>query len=210
MKGTKKSFVGQRPIFTGSPSIVQGGFNLDVASQKFNVGDTIPAGSLAIFDEQTRKVQIIKTGKVLSVNSTKVTLYVDEFYEPIFAVGDKVAKAGAISGTFADAVSITAIKKTETTCEITLSAAISGLAADNVLVEVVADASNNAALIGTANAVTVSDADVKEDETGIDVTADTLSYSLYERRVPAIPADQKATNGLYLVGNVHVKLTQSY
>ena len=100
MKGTKASFVGSRPIFTGSPTIVPGGFNLDKASQNFRVGDVIPAGTLAIYDEQKRTVKVVKTAKVLSVKGTTVTLYVDEFYEPIFCEGDRVAKAGAISFQF--------------------------------------------------------------------------------------------------------------
>ena len=58
-----------RPIFTGSPSIVQGGFNLDVEGQKFRVGDVVPAGTLAIFNETTRKVQVIKTAKVVEVDN---------------------------------------------------------------------------------------------------------------------------------------------
>ena len=83
MKRKTASFTGMRPIFTGSPSIVQGGFNLDVEGQKFRVGDVVPAGTLAIFNETTRKVQVIKTAKVVEVdneNNKKVTLYVDEFY----------------------------------------------------------------------------------------------------------------------------------
>jgi hypothetical protein len=48
MKRKTASFTGMRPIFTGSPSIVQGGFNLDVENQHFAVGDTVPAGTLAI------------------------------------------------------------------------------------------------------------------------------------------------------------------
>ena len=56
MKRTKISFVGEKPIFTGSPQIVPGGFNLDREKQRFSVGDIIPAGTLAIFDEVTRKV----------------------------------------------------------------------------------------------------------------------------------------------------------
>ena len=68
MKRKKHSFTGERPIFTGSPSIVQGGFNLDVTKQRFNVGDTIPAGTLAIYDEQTRLVSVVKTAKVVEVD----------------------------------------------------------------------------------------------------------------------------------------------
>ena len=58
-----------RPIFTGSPSIVQGGFNLDVENQHFAVGDTVPAGTLAIKDEVKRTVQVIKTAKVVEVDA---------------------------------------------------------------------------------------------------------------------------------------------
>lgn len=100
MKRKTASFTGMRPIFTGSPSIVQGGFNLDVENQHFAVGDTVPAGTLAIKDEVKRTVQVIKTAKVVEVdaeNTKKVSLYVDEFYEPCFAVGDLVLKDGTVT-----------------------------------------------------------------------------------------------------------------
>lgn len=212
MKRKTASFTGQRPIYTGSPAIVPGGFNLDVANQNFPVGMVIPGGSLAIYDEEKRTVQIVKTASVVEVNTEntkEVTLLVDEFYAPIFAVGDKVAKAGAISGTFAAAAQITAISKTDNSFVITLSAAISGLKAGDALVEVV-NASGNAAEIGKANALILADIEVGEFETGVDVTADTMQYALYERRVPVIPASQKDATGKFLAVNPHVKLTQSY
>ena len=212
MKRKTASFTGQRPIYTGSPAIVPGGFNLDVANQNFPVGTIIPGGSLAIYDEEKRTVQIVKTASVVEVNADnakEVTLLVDEFYAPIFAVGDKVAKVGAISGTYAAAVQITAIYKTDNSFVITLSAAISGLKAGDALVEVV-NASGNAAEIGKANALILADIEVGEFETGVDVTADTMQYALYERRVPVIPASQKDATGKFLAVNPHVKLTQSY
>lgn len=212
MKRKTASFTGQRPIYTGSPAIVPGGFNLDVANQNFPVGTIIPGGSLAIYDEEKRTVQIVKTASVVEVNADnakEVTLLVDEFYAPIFAVGDKVAKVGAISGTYAAAVQITAISKTDNSFVITLSAAISGLKAGDALVEVV-NASGNAAEIGKANALILADIEVGEFETGVDVTADTMQYALYERRVPVIPASQKDATGKFLAVNPHVKLTQSY
>ena len=212
MKRKTASFTGQRPIYTGSPAIVPGGFNLDVANQNFPVGTIIPGGSLAIYDEEKRTVQIVKTASVVEVNADnakEVTLLVDEFYAPIFAVGDKVAKVGAISGTYAAAVQITAISKTDNSFVITLSAAISGLKAGDALVEVV-NASGNAAEIGKASALTLADIEVGEFETGVDVTADTMQYALYERRVPVIPASQKDATGKFLAVNPHVKLTQSY
>lgn len=219
MKRKTASFTGMRPIFTGSPSIVQGGFNLDVEGQKFRVGDVVPAGTLAIFNETTRKVQVIKTAKVVEVdneNNKKVTLYIDEFFAPCFAVGDSVLKAGAISGTLASAPTITAIdngkclNNTGNVYVVTLSAAISGLKAGDVLVEVVADGSKNAVERGKANSVLFKEYEVGEFETGVDVSADTMQYALYERRVPPIPTSQKDSTGMFLSANPHVKLTQSY
>lgn len=219
MKRKTASFTGMRPIFTGSPSIVQGGFNLDVEGQKFRVGDVVPAGTLAIFNETTRKVQVIKTAKVVEVdneNNKKVTLYVDEFYAPCFAVGDSVLKVGAVTGTFASAPTITAIdngnclNNTGNVYVVTLSAAITGLKAGDVLTEVVKDGSNNAAERGKSNSVLFREYEVSEFETGVDVSADTMQYALYERRVPPIPSSQKDSTGMFLSANPHVKLTQSY
>lgn len=219
MKRKTASFTGMRPIFTGSPSIVQGGFNLDVEGQKFRVGDVVPAGTLAIFNETTRKVQVIKTAKVVEVdneNNKKVTLYIDEFYAPCFAVGDSVLKVGAVTGTFASAPTITAIdngnclNNTGSVYIVTLSAAITGLKAGDVLTEVVKDSSNNAAERGKANSVLFCEYEVSEFETGVDVSADTMQYALYERRVPPIPSSQKDSTGMFLSANPHVKLTQSY
>lgn len=219
MKRKTASFTGMRPIFTGSPSIVQGGFNLDVEGQKFRVGDVVPAGTLAIFNETTRKVQVIKTAKVVEVdneNNKKVTLYVDEFYAPCFAVGDSVLKVGAVTGTFASAPTITAIdngnclNNTGNVYVVTLSAAITGLKAGDVLTEVVKDSSDNAAERGKANSVLFREYEVSEFETGVDVSADTMQYALYERRVPPIPSSQKDSTGMFLSANPHVKLTQSY
>jgi hypothetical protein len=211
MKRKTASFTGTRPIFSGSPSIVPGGFNLDVANQHFAVGDVIPAGTLAIANEETRKVQIVRTATVVEIDAEdnkKVTLRVDEFFAPCFAVGNKVLKAGAISGTFAAAPQITKIEKNGQSYVITLSAAISGLVANDTIVEVVNNG-GNAAEIGKANTVTIRDEEVSEFETSVDVTADTMQYALYERRVAPIPASQKDTTGSFLAANPHVKLSKS-
>lgn len=211
MKRKTASFTGTRPIFSGSPSIVPGGFNLDVANQHFAVGDVIPAGTLAIANEETRKVQIVRTATVVEIDAEdtkKVTLRVDEFFAPCFAVGNKVLKAGAISGTFAAAPQITKIEKNGQSYVITLSAAISGLVTNDTIVEVVNNG-GNAAEIGKANTVTIRDEEVSEFETSVDVTADTMQYALYERRVAPIPASQKDTTGSFLAANPHVKLSKS-
>lgn len=62
---------------------------------------------------------------------------------------------------------------------------------------------------GLANSVTIKDRVVSEFETDIDVTADTMQYALYERRVSPIPDSQKDETGAFLKANPHVKLTKS-
>ena len=208
MKRTKISFVGEKPIFTGSPQIVPGGFNLDREKQRFSVGDIIPAGTLAIFDEVTRKVQIVKTEKVKKV----ITLYSNGYCSPCFSVGDKLLQAKSVSGTFEDAPSIVSIEKpgvSNAPYVITLSAEISGLAVDDVLVEVV-ESSTNAAVIGEPNSLTIEEVTVKEFETAIDVTEDTMQYAVMERRVLPIPDSMKDSTKRYLKANSHIRLSQTY
>lgn len=145
MKRKTDSFTGSRPIFTGSPSIVPGGFNLDVQNQAFKVGDVIPMGSVATFNEQTRLVQILKTADVVAIDADDnkiVTLRVAEFFAPNFVVGDKVAKAGAISGTYADAAAVANVQRTKTSFVVTLDKTIDGLAVGDTLEEVVSAASD--------------------------------------------------------------------
>lgn len=215
MKRNKHSFTGSRPIFTGSPSKVIGGFNLDRSNQNFADGDIIPGGVLAIANEETRLVQVIKTAKVAEVDSEDakvVTLEVDEFYAPFFAVGDMILKAGATATAIASVPTIKKIEEKGNIYKITLSAAITGLAKGDVLEEVISDGdatTPKSKSRGLANSVTVADNEVKEFETSIDVSADTLQYALYERRVLPIPASQKDDTGAFLKANPHVKFTKS-
>lgn len=215
MKRKKHSFTGSRPIFTGSPSKVIGGFNLDRSNQNFDDGDIIPGGVLAIANEETRLVQVIKTAKVAEVDSEDaklVTLEVDEFYAPFFAVGDMILKAGATATAIASVPTIKKIEEKGNIYKITLSAAITGLAKGDVLEEVISDGdatTPKSKSRGLANSVTVADNEVKEFETSIDVSADTLQYALYERRVLPIPASQKDDTGAFLKANPHVKFTKS-
>lgn len=211
MKEKRFHFGGEKPIFTGSPSIVPGGFNLDVEAQNFIIGTEISPGTLAIFNEQTRKVKIIKTAKVKKVESDNKTIYLvaNDTVEPCFAPGDSVLKT--VTGTFAAAPTISRVeRKNNGDYVITLSAAISGLATGDTIQQVVKDSSNNAALIGDANSITFDRVEVKEDETPIDVCADTMQYAMYERRVNPIPASQKDVTGSYLKANPHIRLSQSF
>ena len=211
MKLSVRSFSGSRPVFTGAVSIVPGGYNLDKINQSFAADAVIPEGSLAIVDETNRTVQIIKTAKVVAIDaddSKKVSLKVSEFYEPLFVAGEPVYKAGfsANSVGWSDVPTISSVKRTDSSFDIVLSKAIAGLTVGDTL-EIVKKVSEKAAEIGIATRLTVSDAEVRDFETPIDVTADTLQYALYKNRVAPIPASQ--ISGEYLAGNSHIRLTEA-
>lgn len=215
MKRNTRSFSGSRPVFTGPVSIVPGGYNLDKVNQSFAVGSVIPDGSLAIVDETNRTVQIVKTAEVVAIDSydeKKVSLRVSEFFAPVFVAGEAVYKAGFSANTVAwsGVPTISKVKPGDGSFEIELSSAISGLAVGDVLElvkKVSSSGSDYAAEIGTATRLTVSDVEVREYETPVDVTADTLQYSLFKNRVAPIPASQ--VSGEYLAGNSHIRLTEA-
>lgn len=213
MKRNKYSFTGSRPVFTGAPAIAPGGYNLDKTNQSYEPGMVIPAGSLAIADESTRTVKIIKTAKVAAIDTEdtkKVSLRVDEFFEPLFVAGESVLKAGAISGQFSAAPTIVKVTRKPGSFVIELSAAIEGLNAGDVLEQVVSGDADAAAEIGKATRVTVTDTVVDEYETAIDVCHDTMQYALFENRVAPIPDSQKdSVTGEYLAANPHVRLTKA-
>lgn len=156
--------------------------------------------------------QDCKVVEVDAENTKKVSLYVDEFYEPCFTVGDLVLKDGTAATAIADVPTIEKIERNGNNYIVTLSKAIAGLVKDDVLVEVVSDGQTAAKSKerGTSNSVLIADVEVGEFETSVDVSADTMQYAMYERRVPPIPAGQKDTTGDYLKGNPHVKLTKSH
>lgn len=136
MKTHKKSFAGTRPVFTVSPVVEIGGFSVDKTAQNLVVGDVIPEGTLVVHDEITRKVLIVKTGKVKAIDQSDakiVTLESNDFVNPNFAVGDKVAVADG--GAYGSAITITSIEDGDNGYIVTLSGTISGLAVGDVICE---------------------------------------------------------------------------
>lgn len=209
MKTHKKSFAGSRPVFTVAPVVEIGGFTIDKTAQNLVVGDVIPEGTLVVHDETTRKVVLVKTGKVKAIDGTNakiVTLESNDFMNPNFAVGDKVAKTAG--GAYAEAITINAISDTDDGYVVTLSAAISGLAVGDVIGEVVKDGSNNSAFrVGTA--LTISPIEVKQEEVVVDITANTGNGSCFIRRILPIHAAQLSSNGMFLTANPSIRFTNS-
>lgn len=206
MKFKRTSFCGERPIFTGSPHIVEGGFNL-YKSQKFNVGDVIPAGTFVIYGEVSRLVVVYKTATVKAIDSAnKAIVTLDKSNSvPLFVVGDVVGLDTTKKA------SIVSIENSDSEYKITLSAEITDLAVSDVLCDIFITPSVSAdASSGYPNKIgmVATDTEIKEEETEIDVIDDTMQYAAYRNRIPAIPESIMDDDG-QIQHNVHIRLTYS-
>lgn len=128
------------------------------------------------------------------------------------AAGDKVMNYPLAEGALiANAIAVTSYDKVSG--KLVLASDPTNAAAGDSIVKVYASGTaavttqEVASEIGLATRVVVSDTPIREDETPIDISADTMQYSLFERRVPAIPESQKS--GEHLAGNAQIRLTQA-
>lgn len=210
MRFRRKSYGGTRPVFTVQPIMVVGGFNLDEEAIKLNTGMIVPAGTLSDYKEEDHTMVILKTARVIGINTGNakiVTLESNEFLCPVFVVGDKVVKT--VSGKFADAPEIKSIASDDEKYVITLNKEITGLSVGDTIMHVVEDESGNAALVSeTFPAMVIKDTDVTQDEKNIDITIDTGIGAAYVKRIPPIPENMRKDN--FLAANQNIKLSDSY
>ena len=173
-------FGGVLVVFEGKPELLIGGFNFNLADLPAP-GDVLPCGTPVNCDEATRVITPIITGKVESINGTAVTLKDLGFGQTAFKVGSTVAVLGDDLDVAATKYATIASKEGNV---ITLSAAIEGLAADAILVEVDATSKKIKAI---PNALTPYD--IVRDANAISVDGDGMYKNdrpVLERRMPAI------------------------
>ena len=196
------SIGGGRNIAPIQPKVIEGGFTLDTDKQKFRVGDTISAGTLMDANEETRKATVLKSATVKSVSGTKVTLDA-EFLTPLYVVGDSVGKEGG--GTFADAPTVSAYEENaDGDVVLTLSAAITGLNAGDAIYQLIADGAN-AKIAGDGAYLVSNDCLVLYGDTPIDGARE---WTVYEHRIPPLPADAK--KDVFLAKNPNIQFSESY
>lgn len=189
-------------MFVNPPTLVGGGFELDQSAQTFAVGTVIPSGTLAVMDESTRKVKLLKSARVTAINIADpkiVTVEHDEFLSNTFAVGDMVHIIPAVDPAPLVEITITAINEGV----ITLSAEIPGLVVGDTITQI-KNVANEPAFIGTFTAATIAPVKVVDGINGIDVTKDALMFA---RRVLPVPASLK-TNDM-LSANPHIRYSNS-
>lgn len=178
IKGQHGKFGGALVVFEGHPQLLVGGFNYNLDDLPAP-GNVLPCGTPVYCDEQTREIIPIITAKVNSVNGTKVTLADIGFGNTAFKVG---ATIGVLPETLTDNVSNTATITAIDGVNITLSAAITGLKAGDILVNL--DPAGKI-IRHIPNAITPYD--VVRSEDAISVDGDGMignDRPLLERRMP--------------------------
>jgi hypothetical protein len=175
------NFGGGLVVFEGKPELLIGGFNFNMDDLPA-VGDVLPCGTPVYCDEAYpgRTITPVITAEVIAVDGTAVTLKDHGFGNVPFKAGATVAKLGNDLSVAAANVATIASKEDNV---LTLSAAVTGLAVGDILVEVDATSKKVKAI---PNAILPYDR--WYDPAATEVKADGMwanDMPILERRMPA-------------------------
>lgn len=173
---------GSLVVFEGKPELLVGGFNFNMEDLPA-VGDVLPCGTPVYCDESAsaRTITPIITAEVIAIDGTTVTLKDHGFGNVPFKVGTTVAELGSNLSTAATNYATISSKEGNV---LTLSAAITGLAVGDVLVEVDATSKKVKAI---PNALLPYD--IRRGDNEVARTGDGMYKNdrpILERRMPAV------------------------
>ena len=176
------NFGGGVVVFEGKPELLVGGFNFNMNDLPA-VGDVLPCGTPVYCNEaaEARSITPIITAEVIAVSGTSVTLKDLGFGNVAFKAGMTVAKLGDDLDAAAENYATISSKEGNV---LTLSAAVSGLAVGDILVEVAADSKKLKAI---PNALLPYD--IRRGENEISRVGDGMisnARPILERRMPAV------------------------
>lgn len=177
---SKGSFGGGLVVFEGKPELKVGGFNFNMDDLPA-VGDVLPCGTPVYCDEAARTITPIVTAMVTAIDGTSVTLEDHGFGNVAFKNGATVAKLGDDLEAAATNYATIASKDGN---KLTLSAAVTGLAVGDILVEVDADSKKIKAIPNG-----LLPYDIRRGENEISRTGDCMYKNdrpILERRMPAV------------------------
>lgn len=184
IKNGKKNIGGSRPIANGHNWLLrQSGFNIDV---KYLPNDGyIPAGTPLVCDEATMTAKPIKIAKVTAVSTTEVSIALQTpFLSAPFIVGESVMKLGADLTSTGTSTTITKIENGTDATKITLTAELSGLAANDYII-----LAENDKPVGSPNAIAPYDIVKESPEAVCKFTPAAIGFAgeIFLRRIPAMP-----------------------
>ena len=184
-----KSWGGVRKCYEGKPTILVGGFDIDLKLMP-EYGNAMAAGTLVYADEQARTVVPLYTFKVKKVEGTAVT--VEKFETGSIAkVGMKLIVVGNDLTAAADKVAtITAIDTTVADVDVLTVDAATGIAEGAIL----AEAGDDSKVKVVPNGLTLCDNVLDKDAYAmdIDVVWNCIDKPVLERRMPPLTDSIKA------------------
>lgn len=180
LKFKKTETFGDIPVYQQVHEVSQAGYTLDNAG--LIAGSTIPAGTVFIADDATRKAKPIKTAKVVTVAAADALVYqVEKGHQ--FATGDNVSlvlKGKAYPAT---------VDKTNANYDtLTVATTLGAAAVGAVLYQSATTGAANSSISGTPKGTLYETTKVEENAT---VTL-ALRATVYARRIPGVPADVQA------------------
>lgn len=189
-----KSWGGVRKCYEAKPTILVGGFSIDLANMP-DYPNVLPAGTPVCVDETAgvRSIVPLYTFKVLAVDATNSTITVEKFETGSVAkVGMKLIVVGANLGTAASNVAtVSAVDATAGDVDVLTVSAVTGISEGAVLAEAGADSKVKV----VPNALTYCDNQIADrDAIAMDVDAcwNCIDKPVLERRMPPITDSIKA------------------
>lgn len=177
----RKEATGDIPVYQLVHEVSQGGYTLDTVG--LVAGSIIPAGSVIIADDATRKAKVLKSAIVVEVAAADALVYGIAKGSPI-AVGDNIAL-----GLKGKAYPVTAIDKTNVNYDaLTVGTTLGAATVGTPLFQSSTTGATNSALSGTPTGL-LYEARTVEPNTTLTVV---LRGTVYARRIPGVSADVKA------------------
>lgn len=166
----------------------------------------ISAGTLALINEETRALKIIKTAEVTRIddNGKKIALKSFPYYDPCFTIGEHIYIANR-DVAFQYVPQIIDIKK-KGDYTLFLSESIANLT-EGAIIQQVVELDGKASAIGIPNCMTVRDVEITDKCTGIDVCKSTGVWEAKLKLIPPIPENLLDPYKTFLSSNPHIKLT---
>jgi hypothetical protein len=181
LKFKKTETFGDIPVYQQTHEVSQSGYTLDVAG--LAAGSILPAGTVIIADDATRKAKALKTAKVVEVAASDALVYKVAKGSQI-AVGDNIG-----FGLKGKAYPVTAIDKSNANYDaVTVSTTLGAAAVDAPVFQSSTTGATNSALSGTPTGLLYEPTLVEANAT---ITV-VLRGTVYARRIPGVPADVKA------------------
>lgn len=176
----RKEATGDIPVYQVVHEVSQSGYALDTTD--LVPGSTVPAGSVFIANDATRKAKLLKTATIVEAAIDGALVYK-------VAKGHQIATGNNVAlGVKGKSYPATVDKSNALYDTLTLPTSIGAVAVGDVLFQSATTGASNSSLTGVPTGTLLEDRKV-EANTSLTLA---LRATVYARRIPGVPADVKA------------------